>query len=38
MINPLLSTCPLAIGDTFQIELESELLVQNGGIYFLKIL
>lgn len=38
MINAWLSTCPQAIRDTFQIELESEMLVQNGGIYFLKIL
>lgn len=38
MINPLLSTCPQAIGDTFQMELEFEMLVQNGGTYFFKIL
>ena len=37
MINPL-STCPQAIRDTFQIELEFEMLAQNGGIYFFKIL
>lgn len=38
MINPWLSTCPQAIGDISQIELEFEMLVQNGGIYFFKTL